>query len=347
MILTRNTIKIFLAAGLAAAMCACAGTGAQPQTTPASTPEPTAASGINYMVLVNKLNKLPDDWEATVETVHMTNSMNGDVEVETKAYDAYLKLKADLETEGVFVDLDNARRSIEVQQKIMDDFTKEYGADYAAKIVATPGFSEHHTGLALDLYLIIDGKDVYLNEDMVQYPEIWSSIHAKLADYGFILRYLDGKEQITGYAYEPWHIRYIDDVDTAKAIMASGKTLEEYLGAVNGTDPVIDLGTSELFSEEELKEAAIQVKCKFAAFDGCDMINLRYAGDACNTEENLSWIRSLDETEEYVKVAEILTDFHVSETSRSTFNPGTDYKDYQWWLGYTKDGSWQLLSWGY
>ena len=56
MILTRNTIKIFLAAGLAAAMCACAGTGAQPQTTPASTPEPTAASGINYMVLVNKLN---------------------------------------------------------------------------------------------------------------------------------------------------------------------------------------------------------------------------------------------------------------------------------------------------
>ena len=96
--------------------------------------------------------------------------------------------------------------------------------------VAVPGFSEHHTGLALDLYLIIDGKDVVLNEDMVQYPEIWEKIHAKLADHGFILRYLEGKEDITGYSYEPWHIRYIDDPAVAKEIMDEGITLEEYLG---------------------------------------------------------------------------------------------------------------------
>ncbi|MBR2533654.1 MAG: D-alanyl-D-alanine carboxypeptidase family protein [Erysipelotrichaceae bacterium] len=96
----------------------------------------------------------------------MTNSIGDDVEVEQRAYDAYLLLKEDLEKEGIFVDLDSARRSIAAQQQIVDDFTEKYGADYTVKVVATPGFSEHHTGLVLDLYLIIDGVDVVENEDM-------------------------------------------------------------------------------------------------------------------------------------------------------------------------------------
>ncbi|MBQ6312974.1 MAG: hypothetical protein IJI30_06830, partial [Lachnospiraceae bacterium] len=65
--------------------------------------------GIDYMVLVNKLNPLPDDWEDKVETVHMTNTVGDDVEVEKKAYDAYMKLKEDFEKEDVHVDLDSAR----------------------------------------------------------------------------------------------------------------------------------------------------------------------------------------------------------------------------------------------
>ena len=184
--------------------------------------ETPAADGIEYMALVNKTHALPDTWEDKLETVHMTNSVGDDVEVEKKAYDAYLKLKEALEAEDIHVDLDSARRSVEAQQRIMDDFTEKYGADYAAKTVAKPGYSEHHTGLALDLYLIIDGKDVVLNEEMIQYPEIWAKIHEKLADYGFILRYLDGEEHITGYGYEPWHIRYIDNVDIAKEITSKG-----------------------------------------------------------------------------------------------------------------------------
>ena len=59
--------------------------------------------------------------------------------------------------------------------------------------------------------------------------EIWSKVHKKLADYGFILRYLDGKDDITGYAYEPWHLRYVGSVDIAKEIMEKGLTFEEYL----------------------------------------------------------------------------------------------------------------------
>ena len=185
---------------------------------------------LDYLVYVTKNTKLPDYWEDTVKLVHVKNSLGDDVAVEKKAYDAYLELKSDLEKEGIYVDLDSAFRSIAQQQAIVDDFTVTYGEDYVKQYVAVPGFSEHHTGLALDLYLNIDGKDVYLNEDMVEYPEIWAKIHEKLADHGFILRYLDGKEEITGYSYEPWHIRYIDSVDIAEEITEKGETFEEYLG---------------------------------------------------------------------------------------------------------------------
>ncbi len=184
---------------------------------------------IDYLVLVNKENPLPETWEDVVEIVHMTNSLGDDVEVEKKAYDAYLKLKDALAEEGVFIDLDSAYRSVAAQQQIMDDFTERYGEDYVKQYVAVPGFSEHHTGLALDLYLNIDGVDVYMNEDMVQYPEIWAKIHSKLPEFGFILHYLEGKEDITGYSYEPWHIRYIDNVELANEITEKGLTLEEFL----------------------------------------------------------------------------------------------------------------------
>ena len=192
--------------------------------------------GIDYLVLVNKENKLSDDWEEKLETTVFYNTLGEDVEVEKEAYKAYLKLKADLEKDGIYVDLDSARRSVSAQQDIWDMFMEEYGETYTKTYVAVPGYSEHHTGLALDLYLIIDGVDVYMNEDMVEYPEIWAAIHEKLADYGFILRYLEGKESITGYGYEPWHIRYVQSADTAKEIMSKGITLEEYLGKLPTTD---------------------------------------------------------------------------------------------------------------
>lgn len=189
----------------------------------------TVICPIDYLVLVNKKNPLPETWEDDVEIVHMTNSLGDDVEVEKKAYDAYLKLKDALAEEGVFIDLDSAYRSVAAQQQIAESFTERYGEEYVKQYVAVPGFSEHHTGLALDLYLNIDGVDVYMNEDMVQYPEIWAKIHAKLPEFGFILRYLEGKEDITGYSYEPWHIRYIDNVELAKEITENGLTFEEYL----------------------------------------------------------------------------------------------------------------------
>ena len=310
--------------------------------------EEPETEGIDYMVLVNKTHPLPEDWEEKLETVHMTNSVGDDVEVEKKAYDAYLKLKEELEKEDIHVDLDSARRSVADQQRIMDEFTEQYGKDYALKTVATPGYSEHHTGLALDLYLIIDGKDIVENEDMIQYPEIWSKIHAKLADYGFILRYLEGKEHITGYGYEPWHIRYLDNADTAKEITSKGITLEGYLGTASENEVSINLGSSEIYTQDELNDAVIQIKCKFASWGSCELKNIRYAGDEAVTDENLKRMNEIDKDAGYTQVAEFLMDFSTPENLEGlTLAPDCDYTDYQWWLARTADGGWNIVTFGY
>jgi D-alanyl-D-alanine carboxypeptidase len=187
----------------------------------------------DYMVLVNSETPLPEDWLSTVHFSALANSVQDDVFVEVKAYEAYLKLKAEIEKEladqDVHLELDSAYRSREAQQKIVDEFTEKYGEEYVKNYVAVPGYSEHHTGLALDLYFTIGDKTVYENEDLVQYPEIWAAIHEKLPEYGFILRFPEGKEKITGVSYEPWHLRYIDSPETAKEITEKGITLEEYL----------------------------------------------------------------------------------------------------------------------
>lgn len=353
MYMKRNTIICALLCLCLAATAVLAGCGSSSNdettaATTASTVDSAKTDSIDYMALVNKTHALPDDWEDKLETVHMTNSVGDDVEVEKKAYDAYLELKAELEKEGVYVDLDSARRSVAEQQRIMDDFTEKYGADYAAKTVAKPGYSEHHTGLALDLYLIIDGKDVVENEDMIQYPEIWSKIHAKLADYGFILRYLDGSEHITGYGYEPWHIRYLDNVDTAKEITSKGVTFEKYLGAYTGGPVSIDYGTSEIYTEDELKDAVIQIKCKFAFWGDVDLKSIRYAGDEKATDEMLAKMNEINPDGKYTQVAEFLMDFHTpKEIGELTFNPDADYTDYQWWLARTADGGWEIVTFGY
>ena len=312
--------------------------------------------GIDYLALVNKLNPLPEGWEDALETVTITNSLGDEVEVESRAYTAYELLKADLEeNDGIYIELDSARRSVAAQQEIMDRFTEKYGADYAAKTVAQPGYSEHHTGLALDLYFRIPGDDgeftdVYHNEDMEkpEYAWIWDTIHEKLADYGFILRYLDGEEHITGYRYEPWHIRYVNDADIAREIMSQpGLTLEEYLAGASAPEVEIDLSGSELYTEDELWDAMLAVKCRFAAWEGCELHSIRYAGDEANDEENIAWLNSLDEGADYTQAMELLMDFHTAADIQGAWEPDFEYTDYQWWLARAEDGDWEIVSWGY
>lgn len=191
---------------------------------------------MDYMILVNQSHPLPEGWEKSLQTVTVVNSVGDEVVVEKKTYDAYLLLKKSLkEKDGICLEPDSGLRSIAEQQEIMERFTEKYGAEYARKTVAPPGCSEHHTGLAVDLYYRLknaDGsvRDVYTNEELEEHPDIWAVIHGRLAEFGFILRYPEGKTHITGYQYEPWHIRYLDSASAAADIMGRpGLTLEEWL----------------------------------------------------------------------------------------------------------------------
>ena len=188
---------------------------------------------IDYLVLVNKQNKLPDDWEDKIELVDVYTGLDETYQVEKKTAEAYEKLKEDLKEDHIIIELDSTYRTVKRQQEIWDEFEQEKGIEYAKKYVAVPGTSEHHTGLAIDVKLVKNGKIIQDNDEMTNERELFSKIHAKLAKYGFILRYPEGKEDITGYGSEVWHFRYIDNPTIAKEIMNKGITFEEYLNSKN------------------------------------------------------------------------------------------------------------------
>ncbi len=184
-----------------------------------------------YLVIVNKENKLPDDWLSRVKLVTAQNSLGEELQVEEAALGHFEDLRNELLEEGIDIELDSVYRSVEEQQEIWDEWLDEYGEDYCRQYLAVPGYSEHHTGLALDIFLIKDGKTIRENDDMIADEADFAKIHQALPKHGFILRYMPGKEDITGYAYEPWHLRYVGQ-DVAEIISSRGITLEEFIGLV-------------------------------------------------------------------------------------------------------------------
>lgn len=188
-----------------------------------------------YLALVNKTHPLPEEWESMVEIDTVTNSLGEELRIERKTYDAYNELRTDLlENYGVQIELDSVYRSVAEQRELWDAWASdpELGEDYCKQYLAVPGYSEHHTGLAVDIFVMKDGTEIRDNDDMIADTEDFAKIHARLADYGFVLRYPDGKDDVTGYAYEPWHLRYIDNPEVAREIMNENLTLEEYLGDI-------------------------------------------------------------------------------------------------------------------
>ena len=181
-----------------------------------------------YLILVNKQNKLPDDWTDKVDLVNARNSNGKEFQVEVVALQHFEALREKLFEQGIDIELDSTYRSVEKQKEVWDEFEKARGIEYCKQYVAVPGHSEHHTGLAIDVCLIKDGRIIDDNDQMIREVEIFSKVHEKLADYGFILRFLKGKESITGYSYEPWHFRYVGE-EVAKYIYHNNLTLEEYL----------------------------------------------------------------------------------------------------------------------
>ena len=138
---------------------------------------------------------------------------------------AFLKLIAQMQKEGYAIGNNySGFRSYGTQAQLYQSYVNKEGQAAADRYSARPGYSEHQTGLAFDVI----GTDGNLVEDAGAAQ--WLLDHA--ADYGFVVRYLKGKESVTGYMHEEWHLRYVGK--EAKEIAASGLTLEEYYGFDGG-----------------------------------------------------------------------------------------------------------------
>ena len=180
----------------------------------------------DYMILLNHTHRLPEGFEDTITLLNVENAAGEAYQVEEKAYDAFLRLREDLmENDGLQIELLSVYRSIERQERTWARTMETKGEE---KYVAIPGHSEHHTGFALDVGFMLDGKISHINADLFSYDPMYQIVHKKMPKYGFILRYPADKESITKISYEPWHFRYIDDPVIAQEITDKGICFEEY-----------------------------------------------------------------------------------------------------------------------
>ena len=169
-------------------------------------------------ILVNKENKLNSDFKPD-NLVEVKECSLGNFYLEEDTATAYEYMCLNLIDEGLNISINSAYRSYEEQEKLYDDYLKLYGKSYVNKYVAVPGYSEHQTGLALDL----ESLDCDIFKNSKEYRWIKNNAYK----YGFILRYQEGKENITGYNAEEWHIRYVGR-KAAEYIYKNNITFEEY-----------------------------------------------------------------------------------------------------------------------
>lgn len=163
------------------------------------------ATYINGILIVNKKIGLPKDYNPGISKRMLI---------------AYYLMKLCALKDGAKLKIISGFRSYDYQEKIYNIYVKEFGEEKTNTFSAKPGHSEHQTGLAID---ICEDSDNFIGTK----EDIWLQENAH--KFGFIIRYPKGKEYITGYKYEPWHLRYVGRKH-AKIIFTKGLTLEEYLG---------------------------------------------------------------------------------------------------------------------
>ena len=168
-------------------------------------PKPVVKDGVTYVggvLVANKQYHLPKTYG------------NG---LDQTAYSQYIKMK---NASGYDMTIVSGFRSYEKQEKVFNGWVAKDGFEAASRYSAQPGTSEHQTGLAMDITSLYQSYGETAEGKWLA-KNCWK--------YGFIIRYPEGKEHITGYMYEPWHVRYLGR-STAKMVYDSGLTLEEFLG---------------------------------------------------------------------------------------------------------------------
>ncbi len=179
-----------------------------------------------YTKLVNKENLWKEKDLTKINLVEIIDINENKRKIEEKTKEAYDELKNYLKQKNIEIGITEGYRTVEEQINLRNALLKEKGLSYIENFVALPYESEHHTGLAIDI--AIKKENEYIDEELELTKEDYKKIHETLPKYGFILRYPKNKEKITGYNYEPWHLRYVGKVP-AQIIYNNNLTLEEYL----------------------------------------------------------------------------------------------------------------------
>lgn len=180
--------------------------------------------------VVNKERPLPEDyvppdltspdmelrWASDAESMQVRQVIKTDLEA----------MAAAANKAGHKIMLVSAYRSYDYQKQLYSNYVAAYGEEEASRFSAKPGTSEHQTGLVVDL-----GRTDSECEIQACFADTaegkWLAANAH--KFGFIIRYLEGKEDVTGYEFEPWHFRYVDK-DLAEDLYTSGQTMEEHFG---------------------------------------------------------------------------------------------------------------------
>ena len=184
-----------------------------------------------FFILVNRDNKLSEDYIpnnlklSEVEFLDYIETRD----LESTTADALKEMFDAALEDGVTLLGASGYRSYNIQKNLYDSRVASMGEERTSLYTAQPGASEHQTGLAIDIL----SSDYQNLDDGFENSKGFEWLINNCYKYGFILRYLEGKEDITGYNYEPWHFRYIGNVEIAKDIMERGIVFEEYINEVN------------------------------------------------------------------------------------------------------------------
>lgn len=225
----KSTPRIILTMMLCLVLTGCTGAAAEPSDQPFGTYEKTVEeydvgsfavpvfredeglTYINDILIVNEEYDLPPDYNPGLET---------------EVIEAAEQLMQDAADEGFSLTIVSGFRSYQDQEAVYEDFVDRLGQEEAEQYTNLPGHSEHQTGLAIDIGTVESASTAAVSfGDTEAYAWMKDVAH----EYGFIVRYQEGKEDITGMSYEPWHLRYVG-VEAATEMYEEDLVLEEYLG---------------------------------------------------------------------------------------------------------------------
>lgn len=185
-----------------------------------------------YFILVNRENRLSENYvpDNLIEISSRFLNYAEDDNLESTASEALNRMFNAAMEDGISLIGVSGYRSYDMQRRLYDTRMMREGEAQTRSYTAEAGASEHQTGLAID---ILSDEYSVLDEGF-ENTRAFKWLNENCYKYGFILRYLKGKEDITGYNYEPWHFRYIGNEEAAMEIMNRGLTFEEYINEIKG-----------------------------------------------------------------------------------------------------------------